>query len=43
MTNARTIAGTFNTLFGRDGGDMGGRGERELRAECDLVAPGTGG
>ena len=32
MTNARTIAGTFNTTFGRDGGDMGGRGERELRA-----------
>ena len=34
MTNARNISVAFNGSFGRDGGDMGGRGgERELRAE----------
>lgn len=32
MTNARTIFGTANAPQGRDRGDMGGRGERELRA-----------
>ena len=33
MTNALTISAAFNATFGRDGGDMGGRGgEREFRA-----------